>query len=169
MPRPTSRGKHLISVAVIQMRRELGMTQADLARALKVSLPTVGRWESWNPPSGSSLDLLARFASNRGVDASVFERALEEHTCPVDFAVISWEEAHQVHAFLETLRNPDFAAYRPRVLRALAPVMRATGDYVEEMKRGQRAAEMWIQQKLGRGPSDELDRWPDVDIPKEKK
>jgi hypothetical protein len=70
---------------------------------------------------------------------------------PISFEVGSWEEAHHVHAFLETLRNPDFAAYRPRVLRGLAPVLKATDDYVAEMKRSLRASEMWIAKKLGGG------------------
>ncbi len=131
---------------MIHMRQQLGLTQAELARVLKVAPSSVGRWESWNPPTGSALEMLGRFARNRGLDASVFVRALEESVVPVSFEVSSWEEAHHVHAFLETLRSPDFAAYRARVLRALAPVLKATDGYVAEGKRRMREGDRVIRQ-----------------------
>ncbi len=135
---------------MIHMRQQLGLTQAELARALRLTLPTIGRWESWNPPTGSALDMLGRFARNRGLDAfaSVFEAALDESIVPVSFEVSSWEEAHHFYAFAEALRNPDFAAYRSRVLRALAPVLKATDDYVDAHKRAMRSAEKWSPGKI---------------------
>ena len=54
MARPSVKPKNSVSVTLIGMRRQLGMTQAELARALGVALPTVGRWESWSPPTGKS-------------------------------------------------------------------------------------------------------------------
>ena len=62
---------------MIEMRHQLGMTQTDLARALEVALPTVGRWESWDPPKGLILGLLARFAESANLAAAaVFRQAL---------------------------------------------------------------------------------------------
>jgi hypothetical protein len=135
MARPTSREKDPLSLAVIQMRRQLKMTQADLARALKVALPTVGRWESWNPPTGSTIERLGRFARAHGVDDTTFRKAIEDNMCPVSFAVSDWEEAHYVQALLETLRNPDLAAVLPKVRRALKPALKATESFVDDNKR----------------------------------
>ena len=70
---------------MIRMRRELGMTQAELARALEVALPTVGRWESWDPPKSVMLERITRFAEYRGLPmAADFRQALEkEHSGPL--------------------------------------------------------------------------------------
>jgi hypothetical protein len=139
-----------MSIAMIQMWQQLGLTQAALARTLRVALPTVGRWRAgirqpaarwkcWHgSPAIAGWMRLRPFLSGRWKSR------------PISFEVSSWEEAHHVHAFLETLRNSDFAVYRPRMLRALAPVMKATDNYVEEKKRSLQASEMWIQKKLGR-------------------
>jgi DNA-binding transcriptional regulator YiaG len=80
MARPSSVPKSPVSIAMIKMRHHLGMTQAELARALRVALPTVGRWESWDPPQRFALGLLAVFADCAGDlrTAAVFRRALKK-------------------------------------------------------------------------------------------
>jgi hypothetical protein len=78
MARPTSRKKDPVSIALIRMRKQLGMTQARFAHALGVALPTVGRWESWDPPRGMMLVGLYHFAVVEGLSAAVdFRRFIE--------------------------------------------------------------------------------------------
>jgi transcriptional regulator with XRE-family HTH domain len=59
------------------MRRNLNLTQQQLAASLKVALPTVGKWESSRSPTGESLMLLAAFAHQTGEEesAKVFQVA----------------------------------------------------------------------------------------------
>jgi transcriptional regulator with XRE-family HTH domain len=52
--------------AVVSLRKSLGLTQRELAAALKVTVTTVCRWETSRPPSGAHLRELARFAHDAG-------------------------------------------------------------------------------------------------------
>ena len=88
MGRPALIEKHAASLAVIKMRQELGWTQAKLAEAMDVALPTVGRWESFGIPSEVALRRLADFAMERGLEAEGGLRdALVGYYGDVDMAV----------------------------------------------------------------------------------
>jgi transcriptional regulator with XRE-family HTH domain len=58
--------KTRVQKALIQMRRQLNLTQQQLAARLNVALPTVGKWESTRSPTGESLIQLAAFAYRTG-------------------------------------------------------------------------------------------------------
>lgn len=144
MSRPSSTPKSPVSAAIIDMRRRMQITQAELAHALQVALPTIGRWESWDPPKGSALDKLATFAERNNLKQplNVFKRALAKTPTkdyPLWIALDSAEEWHYVRAVQTVLREPSpFFSSRPKLDEVLAPVIRAN----EAMRReGKRALE----------------------------
>jgi len=82
------RSKSNASAALVLLREELGVTQAGLAAMLNVSLPTVGRWESWSPPGRIRTEMLARFALRHQLPeiAQLFRTLNGEkyfHRCPL--------------------------------------------------------------------------------------
>ena len=127
MGRPPSIEKHPVSLAMMLMRSELGITQAQLAKELKVALASVGKWESWGPPKGVILERLARYAGCLGLSAAkVFEHALEKEKSresPSWLRVESDEEKNQLKAHLLILREREFAKDRAKLRQALAPAM----------------------------------------------
>jgi hypothetical protein len=127
MARPPSIKKNVVSTALILMRSELGFTQAQLAEALQVALPSVGKWESWGPPKGVILERLAVYAEVRGLSAAkIFRYALEKEKSrrsPSWLRVESDEEQNQLKAHLLILRDPEFAHLRPKLRRLLAPAL----------------------------------------------
>jgi transcriptional regulator with XRE-family HTH domain len=55
-----------VQLAIISLRKRLGLTQRKLALALDVTVVTTCRWETSRPPSGASLAQLADFARSAG-------------------------------------------------------------------------------------------------------
>jgi transcriptional regulator with XRE-family HTH domain len=73
----SSASRHPASAALIALREALGMSQQRLAvEILHVSISTVGRWESFEPPTGETLLRLADIARSNGLDgiANVFAK-----------------------------------------------------------------------------------------------
>lgn len=60
---------------VASYRRAKGLTQADLAKRLEVSVPTVQRWEAGAIPRARQVPKLADIL---GVDAALLDRAIRE-------------------------------------------------------------------------------------------
>jgi transcriptional regulator with XRE-family HTH domain len=66
MPRTTSRKKSPVALAVANLRGKLGDSQQDFAQRLGVSITTVAKYETSNPPTGSALVKLADMARASG-------------------------------------------------------------------------------------------------------
>jgi transcriptional regulator with XRE-family HTH domain len=121
------------------MRAAYGWTQAELAAKLGVAVQTVGRWESFDPPRGPTLERLAVFAEQEGyakgadfrnlMDA---ERGIQR---PLWFGVETEEESHIVVAVLETLRRPQWAHLRKQLKQDLKPVLDAWAFGFKEQRR----------------------------------
>jgi transcriptional regulator with XRE-family HTH domain len=62
MARPTNRDRHSLSIAVTELRHELGETQQQFACRLGCAVTTVARYETSHPPSGKVLDNLQKIA-----------------------------------------------------------------------------------------------------------
>jgi transcriptional regulator with XRE-family HTH domain len=133
MPRPTSREKDYASRILIKMRADHGLTQAQLAAKLGCAVQTIGRWESFGPPRGPTLERLAAFADQQGYSFASFEfRALlseedrkallAERPRPISVAVQTLEEYNYVGAFLEVLRNPELILLKAKIMTLLTPV-----------------------------------------------
>lgn len=60
--------KHPIQLAIIELRRRLGLTQQQLAVELGKAVVTVARWETSRIPSTEELSALAVFCHRRGLD-----------------------------------------------------------------------------------------------------
>ena len=114
MGRPPSIEKHPLSLAMIVMRKELGMTQTQLAQSIHVTLPSIGKWESWMPPTGIALFRIAEFAELNGVHvATEFRRAVEAEAEDRAYAI----------ALRRILKEPQFVHLRPRIRKLLAPAL----------------------------------------------
>lgn len=111
------------------MRQQLGLTQAQLAKRLRVALATVGRWESWDPPRRITLARLARFAQfNKLPIAAVFQAELDKENKDLNprpkwFRLQSDEEAKYVRATLLILRDPEYAEVRPKLREFMASLL----------------------------------------------
>jgi transcriptional regulator with XRE-family HTH domain len=66
MPRPTSRKKSDLSIAVCELRSLLGDSQQSFSNRLGLALNTIARYETTRPPSGDVLLLLAEVAEQYG-------------------------------------------------------------------------------------------------------
>jgi len=80
MSRRSSKPKTAVQQAIVDMRRQLGLTQLELAIALDVTPITITRWETSYPPRENGLFKLGTFAHQRGelIWASIFDGALEQ-------------------------------------------------------------------------------------------
>jgi transcriptional regulator with XRE-family HTH domain len=78
--RPTSKPRTAVQQALVELRRQLGITQLQLALELGVTPTTTARWETTHPPRGPALQRIAQFADGRGalVWAEVFRGAMVE-------------------------------------------------------------------------------------------
>jgi transcriptional regulator with XRE-family HTH domain len=65
--------------ALIELRTRMSLSQQEFSEYLKVSLPTVGNWETRNPPGGYTLLILQWTALKHGHRdlAKVFEASVE--------------------------------------------------------------------------------------------
>jgi hypothetical protein len=118
------------------MRHQLGLTQAGLAQELKVALPTVGRWESWDPPRGIILERLARFAEFHGLPvAADFRYVIDKEltrALPVWFRMETDQETEYVKALLLILREKKYAELLPELRKLMMPALEATVDESED-------------------------------------
>lgn len=105
------------------MRLKLGLTQEGLAREMGVSLPTVGRWESWKSPQGISLARILCFAESRGREEAAYFRLAIEST---DI------ESAYVEALLLILREDMYEYLRPELRILLDPAVKAIAARKEE-------------------------------------
>lgn len=116
------------------MRQQLGLTQAELATKLKVALSTIGRWESWDPPKGHSLDRLIRFAELNKLPIAASLRhereQADEQSHAQWFRLHTDEEAKYVRVTLLILRDPLFAEVRPKLCQFMTDVLNAP-DFTE--------------------------------------
>lgn len=139
MPRPSSREKDAASLALIKMRAKFGWTQTDLAAKLGVAVQSIGRWESYSPPRGQTLQRLAEFAEKeRYAGASDFRYLLEaQHGLrrPLWFGVSTEEESQTVIAVLTVLREPKWVHLRSQLKRDLLPVFDALAFAFSEQRR----------------------------------
>jgi transcriptional regulator with XRE-family HTH domain len=64
--------------AVVELRKHRGMTQQEFSSRLGIAITTVARWETFRPPSGSSLARLRDAAAESGRPdlQRIFDRAL---------------------------------------------------------------------------------------------
>jgi transcriptional regulator with XRE-family HTH domain len=115
------------------MRRDLGLTQAELARRLKVALPTVGKWESYSPPGEEALEQLALFAERNGLGRAALDFRyalvnLRNRELPRWVGLGSAEESRYIVAVLEVMKNEGFADIRRELDRLLQPALEATAS-----------------------------------------
>ena len=139
MPRPSTREKHEASLAVIRMRKAFGWTQTELALKVGVAVQTVGRWESYDPPRGDTLERLADFADNagyaKGDDFRYLIEAERGERRPIWFGVSTEEESQVTMAVLDLLRNPRWAHLKKPLMRDLKPVLDAwAGGFAEHRR-----------------------------------
>jgi len=112
------------------------MTQAQFAHYFGVTLPTIGRWESYSPPTGINLERLALLAKEKGAAAAAdFQSALKSDP---DRAVPMWavrlgseEDTRCVNALLYVLHHRDHARLRPALFHLLQPGFKAIDGFRE--------------------------------------
>jgi transcriptional regulator with XRE-family HTH domain len=124
------RKKTPVQSALISLRERLHMTQQQLAQKLSVSTVSVCRWETSRPPTGLSLQTLARFAeeSDAREEAAVLQEALNDEQRPyLKLPIAPDEEA------LRELRRG--ANYSPSIRDAYLNVLRKLRDAHERLRR----------------------------------
>jgi len=136
MSRPATKPRTAVQHALIELRRQLGLTQLQLALLLDVTPTTTARWETTHPPRGPALLRIAQFAEGRGalVWAKIFREVLAEQRDDVRYqrSVHLPEEPHS--DLLEAFRNvshaiwwsedPSLMSYWTSILEALIPAHR---------------------------------------------
>jgi transcriptional regulator with XRE-family HTH domain len=92
------------------MRKRLHLTQQQLAKAMKVTLVTVSRWESSRSPTGASLAQLAAFAQQAGdiENAGIFHGAASRGNLNLE----EWEAQQAAEAPMQALRHIQAAVDR---------------------------------------------------------
>jgi transcriptional regulator with XRE-family HTH domain len=82
MPRPTSRKKSAVSLALTALRESLGDTQQQFAVRLNTSVVTVARWETSHEPTAKTLERLLKLAKKHrhAESTKIFETALSRET-----------------------------------------------------------------------------------------
>jgi transcriptional regulator with XRE-family HTH domain len=132
-----------VQKALVAMRKRLKLTQQQLATAMKLALPTIGKWESTRSPTGSSLAQLASFAHQAGDEesAKIFHQAAIPNSVYDDIDQFETQMlARAGEAAIRQLRNckhnPRVAAEYLKVLRALLRAYHVlTDEAVEGLKR----------------------------------
>lgn len=124
MARPTSREKHPLSVALINLRKALGETQQQFAARLGTAITTVARYETSHPPSGAVLQKLALIALDAGLEdlEDLFAR---EAMAQTEFFVRmnNAEEFAFCTAVLRILRSDKNERQRASLNKVIAPVL----------------------------------------------
>ncbi len=135
MSRPPAKPRTAVQHALVDLRRQLGITQLELALALSVTPATTARWETTQPPRGRVLQRLAEFADQRGalVWASVFNAALDQekevrYNRALRMADDSLDFEAAIGNVYRAVRvsgdDPRLADYWNRILDALIPAHR---------------------------------------------
>ncbi len=155
------------------MRSRLALTQAELAAKLNVAVQTVGRWESYGPPRGATLERLAKWAEEVGYTRaadfralSEFERGIER---PLWFSVDSEEESHVTLAVLEVLRKPEWEHLRGPLKHVLQPVREHWAYGFSELRRMMEAVQAIKAEALVKAQAREAISKPTSETPKTKK
>jgi transcriptional regulator with XRE-family HTH domain len=134
MSRPSAKPKTAVQQAIVDLRRQLGLTQLELALALDVTPITITRWETSYPPRENGLFKLATFAHQRGeiVWASIFNGALEQaeetrysrQLRVVDDSLDFEAAISNIYRAVRASPNPRLRNRWIRVLEALVPAHR---------------------------------------------
>ena len=111
-----------------------------LAAKLGVAVQTVGRWESYDPPRGLTLERLAVFAEQQRYSGATDFRYLMEawstaFSGPSGSESLPKKESHITLAVLEVLRRPQWAYLLPRLRRDLKPVLDAWARSFADQRR----------------------------------
>jgi transcriptional regulator with XRE-family HTH domain len=124
------RKKTPVQSALIDLRERLQMTQQQLAQALSVSTVSVCRWETSRPPTGLSLQTLARFAEESRAleEAAILQDALNDEQRPYLKLPIAPDE----EALRELRRGANFF---PGIRRAYLDVLHKLRDAHEGLLR----------------------------------
>jgi transcriptional regulator with XRE-family HTH domain len=137
MSRPASKPRTAIQQALIEFRRQLAITQLQLALELGVTPATTARWETTHPPRGRALQQIADFAERRGalVWAENFRAALAEQKKDLRYQR-TLRPIDDTHSYLESaIRNvyvalsifgedPRLARHWATILDSLIPAHR---------------------------------------------
>jgi transcriptional regulator with XRE-family HTH domain len=106
MARPTNRERHSLSIAVSELRHELGETQQQFAGRLGVAVTTIARYETSHPPSGMVLDTLRLIAeANKRNDLARAFRVASEGNSDYFIRLEDGEEFEAVLAYVRKLRK----------------------------------------------------------------
>jgi transcriptional regulator with XRE-family HTH domain len=102
--------KTAVQQALIAMRKKFNLTQQQLAKAMKVTLVTVSRWESSRSPTGASLAQLAAFAQQAGdvESAGLFHESAQRGNLNLE----EWELQQAAEAPMKALRQIQAAVDR---------------------------------------------------------
>jgi transcriptional regulator with XRE-family HTH domain len=111
--RPVSRPRTAVQQALIELRRQLGITQLQLALKVDVTPTTTARWETTHPPRGPTLERIASFAEGQGalVWAKVFRDVLgqQRHDVRYQRSLKRMPEPHQ--DVMDAAQNVSRAMY----------------------------------------------------------
>jgi transcriptional regulator with XRE-family HTH domain len=135
----TKKRRTPVQEAVLALRKQLGLTQQQLAVAMNVTVVTVCRWETSRPPSGFSLVQLMMFA--RRCDTAELSNLFEKHI---------WEEirsSQQQQRQYVITRLPDRAAETAlSELRARKDHPLIGAEYVKVLRTIERAIRLLTEQ-----------------------
>jgi transcriptional regulator with XRE-family HTH domain len=119
------------------MRAELGLTQAQLAARLGVTVQSVGRWESFRPPRGETLDRLAEWAKEAGSACAWDFRALREAESDplLRFYPIATEFMELIQAMPPEEAERMIARFRREFLDPLTQMVKSIGTSTKGKKK----------------------------------
>jgi transcriptional regulator with XRE-family HTH domain len=121
--------------ALIRLRRELGMTQQDLAVKLGKAVVTVARWETSRSPSEEALLQLQTLASEAGLHevAIEFKIALSEQLGTIGIPM-TIEERTFHDALMDIMRNRQFATVERGANRIFDLLTSVHQDLIRQVK-----------------------------------
>jgi transcriptional regulator with XRE-family HTH domain len=133
-----SRQKTPAQLALLALRKKLGMTQQQLSQAMGVTSISICRWETSRPPTGLSLLQLATFARTSGEReiAQIFQKAIDAEN-PMQSALGPWWPASAAErAFWEVHENRDIPSVGRELLKAMRALERAHRLLIEQPRTG---------------------------------
>ncbi len=164
-----------VRLAVKKLRLLLGKTQADFAREIGKSIPTVQRYEGLVPPAGEALVQFMKLADAHGhLDlAAIFQRAISKelgHQIPrfsfsedSTFEILPGERI-EFEALASILRSAEFEEERQEWRRISDPV-KASGAKGDAKAAATFALRAEIRRRVSAGEPDneivsKLSAWP---------